>query len=113
MATSVRELLGQEITCVAFARDGVEFHFDAAIVRSLAAPSVTIGDSTYRFPTAGSRDALCLVIGSTVESLDLAERQHFEFTTTNGCRVRIPLDAGREGASMQLIAPPDRLLRVL
>ena len=113
MATRVRELLGKEITCVAFGRDGVEFHFDGAIVRSLAAPSVTIGESTYRFPTAGSRDALCLVVGSTIESLDLAERRHFEFTTTNGCRVRIPLDAGREGASMQLIAPADRLLGVL
>ena len=100
MATSVRELLGQEITCVAFGRDGVEFHFGGTIVRSLAGPSVTIGESTYRFPKAGSRDALCLVIGSTVESQSLVEGQHFEFTTANGCRVRIPLEPGREDAEL-------------
>ncbi len=113
MATTVGELLGQEVTGIAFGRDGVEFRFAGAIVRSLAAPSVTIGESTYRFPKAGSRDALCLVIGSTGESLDQVERRHFEFTTTNGCRVRIPLDAASEEASMHFIAPPDRLLQVL
>lgn len=100
MATTVGELLGQEVTGVAFVRDGVEFHFDGAIVRSLAAPCVTIGAVTYRFPKAGSRDALCLVIGSTVESQSLVEGRHFEFTTTNGCRVRIPLEPGREAASL-------------
>lgn len=94
MATTVGELLGQEISGVAFGRDAVEFRFATVVVRSIANPSVTVGQSTYCFPKAGSRDALCLVIGSTVETVNLAERQHFEFTTSNGCRVRIPAAQG-------------------
>lgn len=100
MATTADELLGREITGVAFRRDGVEFAFSGTIVVRSAAPSVTIGESTYRFPTAGSRDALCLVIGSTVESQSLVEGQHFEFTTDNGVRVRIPLDRERKGSGL-------------
>ena len=100
MATTVGELVGREITGVAFRRDGVEFHFSGAIVRSIAAPSVTIGESTYRFPKAGSRDALCLVIGSSVESQSLVAGQHFEFTTASGVCVRIPLEPGWEDAGL-------------
>jgi hypothetical protein len=94
----VDELLGKEVSSVAFVGDGVEFRFGSTVLLSPAAPYVTIGESTYRFPTAGSRDALCLVIGSVVESLDHVDGQCFEFTTSNGCRVRIPLD----GRSLQL-----------
>jgi hypothetical protein len=93
MAATVDELLGQEIAGVAFGRNGVDFLFTEATVRCFGPPSVTIGESTYRFPKAGSREALCLVIGSTIEALDLAQQQHLVFTTSNGCRVRIPLDA--------------------
>ena len=88
----VDELLGEEVSSVAFVGDGVEFRFGSAVLLSTSAPYVTIGESTYRFPTAGSRDALCLVIGSVVESLDHIEGQRFEFTTSNGCRVWIALD---------------------
>jgi hypothetical protein len=93
MAATVGELLGQEIAGVTFGRDAVDFLFTDTTVRCLGPPSVTIGEATYRFPTAGSREALCLVIGSTIETLDLTQRQHLEFTTSNGCRVRFPLDA--------------------
>lgn len=91
MASTVGELLGQEITGVAFGRDGIEFRFATAVVRSIANPSIVIGQSTYCFPKAGSRDALCLVIGSTVETAEISEGRHLELTTSNGCRVRIPL----------------------
>ena len=100
MATTLGELLGQEITGVAFGRQGVEFRFAADIVRSIADPCVTIGQSTYCFPKAGSRDALCLVIGSTVETVDLTPGGHLEFSTSNGCRVRIPLAAGAAEAAL-------------
>jgi hypothetical protein len=90
----LKDLIGREITAVAFARDGVEFHFDGSILRSRADPRVAIGDAVYCFPKPGSRDALCLVIGATLQSLDLDETRHLEFTTSNGCRVRLPLGAG-------------------
>jgi hypothetical protein len=100
MATTVGELLGQEIAGVAFGRDGIEFRFATAVVRSAGNPCIVVGQSTYCFPKAGSRDALCLVIGSTVETADLVEGRHFEFTTSNGCRVRIPLKPGTGEAQL-------------
>jgi hypothetical protein len=38
------------------------------------------------------RSAWCS--GATVQSLILDDSRHFEFTTSNGCRVRLPLGAG-------------------
>ena len=90
----MKDLIGREISAVAFAREGVEFHFDGPILRSRADPQVAVGEAVYCFPKPGSRDALCLVIGATVQSLDLDESRHLEFTTSNGCRVRLPLGAG-------------------
>jgi len=87
-------LVGREVSAVAFARDGVKFHFGGPILRSRADPQVAIGEAVYRFPKPGSRDALCLVIGATVQSLSLDEARHLEFTTSNGCRVRLPVGAG-------------------
>lgn len=79
---------------MAFARDGVEFHFDGPILRSRADPQVAVGEAVYCFPKPGSRDALCLVIGETVRSLNMDDSRYLEFTTSNGCRVRLPLGAG-------------------
>jgi hypothetical protein len=91
----LKDLIGREISAVAFVRDCVEFHFDGPILRSRADPQVAVGEAVYCFPKPGSRDALCLVIGATVHSLDLDDFRHLEFTTSNGCRVRLPLGAGR------------------
>ena len=88
------DLLGREISAVAFGRDCVDFHFDGPILRSRADPQVAVGEAVYCFPKPGSRDALCLVIGATVRSLNLDDSRHLEFTTSNGCRVRLPLGAG-------------------
>jgi hypothetical protein len=90
----LKDLIGREISAVAFVRDYVEFHFDGPILRSRANPQVAVGEAVYCFPKPGSRDALCLVIGATVQSLDLDDSRHLEFTTSNGCRVRLPLGAG-------------------
>jgi len=90
----LKDLIGREISAVAFVRDYVEFHFDGPILRSRADPQVAVGEAVYCFPKPGSRDALCLVIGATVQSLDLDESRHLEFTTSNGCQMRLPLGAG-------------------
>jgi hypothetical protein len=90
----LKDLIGREISAVAFVRDYVEFHFDGPILRSRADPQVAVGEAVYCFPKPGSRDALCLVIGTTVRSLNLEDSRHLEFTTSSGCRVRLPLGAG-------------------
>lgn len=101
------DLVGREVSAVAFARDSVEFHFDGPVLRSRAAPQVVVGEAVYHFPKPGSRDALCLVLGATVRSLSLDEARHLEFTTSNGCRIRLPLGAGG-----MLHFKADRLLQV-
>jgi hypothetical protein len=88
------DLVGREISAVAFVRDGVEFHFDGPVLRSRTDPQVVIGEAVYHFPKPGSRDALCLVLGATVQSLSLDDSRYVEFTTSNGCRVRLPMGAG-------------------
>ncbi len=90
----MKDLIGREISAVVFVRDYVEFHFDGPILRSRADPQVAIGEAVYCFPKPGSRDALCLVIGTTVRSLNSDDSRHLEFTTSSGCRVRLPLGAG-------------------
>src|SRR5262245_57755285 len=84
------DLIGKKVTAVAFVHDCVEFHFDGLVLRSLVDPSVAVGEAVYRFPQPGSRDALCMVIGSTVQSLEVVDGQ-LEFTTSTGCRVRGPM----------------------
>ena len=90
----MKDLIGREISAVAFVRDYVEFHFDGPILRSRGDPQVAVGEAVYCFPKPGSRDALCLVIGAIVQSLNLDDSRHLEFTTSNSCRVRLPLGAG-------------------
>ena len=101
------DLVGREVSAVAFARGSVEFHFDGPVLRSRSDPQVVVGEALYHFPKPGSRDALCLVLGATVRSLSLDESRHLEFTTSNGCRVRLPLGAGG-----MLHFKADRLLQV-
>lgn len=88
------DLVGREISAVTIALGCVEFHFDGPVLRSRADPQVAVGEAAHYFPKPGSRDALCLVVGATVQSLSLEDSRHVEFTTNNGCRVRFTLGAG-------------------
>jgi hypothetical protein len=69
MATvlAFEDLVGCEVSGVSFVRDFVEVLFDGPVLRSLASPMVREGDRVARFPEAGSRDALCRLVGRTVE----------------------------------------------
>lgn len=96
MSKDIRELsdlVGEEISAVCFVRDYVEFHFDGSILRSLSNPSVFVHGTKHRFPEAGSRDALCRVIGSAVRAVNLEEQRALKVTTTDDCEITIPLDA--------------------
>jgi hypothetical protein len=57
---------GSQVGAVCFVQDYVELDLDAGILRSLADPVVVEGEERHRFPEAGSRDALCRLIGGTV-----------------------------------------------
>jgi len=93
-------LKGLELSGVCFVRDYVELHFDGPILRSLAMPVVLVAGARYSFPEAGSRDALCALIGRVVE---LAEDRpdRLKLRLTGDAVVEIPKaspDAGPEVA---------------
>ena len=90
MVTALAMLVGAEVGGVAFVRDYVEVHFDGPILRALSSPIVAIDETEVRFPSEGSRDRLCLLIGRTV----LAAREDAESLVLDfggGVRLRVPL----------------------
>jgi hypothetical protein len=100
MSKDIRELsdlVGEEISAVCFVRDYVEFHFDGSVLRSLSNPSAFVDGTEHRFPNPGSRDALCRMIGSTVRALKLQDHRALEVTTTDDCKLTIPLSAKNLG----------------
>lgn len=90
--SSVRDLVGEEISGICFVRDYVEIHFDGPILRSLARPSVTVGQEMSTFPEEGSRDQLCRLIGHTVIRIEITEGHSIELWASSGASLRIPLD---------------------
>ena len=85
-------LIGEELNTVAFVMDYVEFHFNGPRVRALANPTVITADSELPFPSSGSRNALCQLIGQEVRDVVLREEHSLLFTFASGAQLRIPLD---------------------
>lgn len=61
---------GEVVSGVCFVTDYVEIHFNGAILRCIAHPLLGDGDNWLRFPSAGSRDALCSLIGDVVSTTE-------------------------------------------
>ena len=103
----LEDLKGTEISGVAFICDYVEFYFGGPfpILRSISNPIIEGKGFVHSFPSPGSRDELCRVIGSKVLTVDLKENSALELTISNGCKVRIPLDPAsfRGGEAMHFV----------
>jgi hypothetical protein len=82
-------LVGEQIGSVCFVRDYVELHFNGPILRSLASPVVESGSGRWQFPELGSRDALCALIGLTVEAADDAA-DALSLDLSDGSRFVVP-----------------------
>jgi hypothetical protein len=108
------ELVGSQLNTVAFVMDYVEFKFNGPILRALTDPIVDTGTSRHLFPSAGSRDALCELIGSDVRSVVVRPRDRIEVDTDRGAKLIIPLDEesrrGVEAAHFVPAAPDGALL---
>jgi hypothetical protein len=95
------DLRGQELAGVAFVRDYVELWFDGPVLRCYATPEVLTERRAVRFPEAGSRDALCELIGAEVIDLQVGDHE-LVLDLTGRRQVRIDFrtewDAGREAA---------------
>ena len=98
----IEELAEVELAAVSFVRDYVELHFDGPVLRCYANPEVVrAGGGRARFPEAGSRDALCELIGATVASVELTEtaiRLDFGGGTAVRVEFQAEWDKGQEAA---------------
>jgi hypothetical protein len=115
---NVEDLRGMELAGVAFIRDYVELLFDGPILRCYARPEVVIASRAVRFPTEGSRDALCELIGAEVANVRVGERD-LSLDFDGDRRVRIEFarqwETGRDAAEFVpmvegVLAPEQKLV---
>lgn len=68
---AIEDLVGETVDQICFPADYVELRFGGPILRLLLHPvSVRHAEQQWDFPAAGSRDALCSMIGDVVSSVD-------------------------------------------
>src|SRR5688572_21348170 len=92
-STSFDLLVGEQLSAVSFVMDYVEFHFDGHVVRALTNPRVTSAGAVLSFPTKGSRDALCALIGGVVASVTFQEDIALRLSFVERGELVLPLDA--------------------
>ncbi len=89
--SAIEEIVGESVSGVAFVHDYFELHFDGKIVRALTMPTVTLDNVRHTFPEPGSRDALCSLIGKTVEKIAVRDKESINIVFAGGGSIRIPL----------------------
>jgi hypothetical protein len=101
----LRSLIGEELNAVSFVMDYVELHFNGPVVRCIADPVASDEIRSWRFPEAGSRDALCSLIGVTLAAVDFEEDKYLGLGFSDGRRVTIPLsdDARHRGEAVHYV----------
>lgn len=100
----LEDLVGLEVSAVCFIRDYVELHFDGPILRSLSDPLMDIGGTRVQYPRPDSRDTLCRLIGSTVQSA--AEDEHnIMLVFADRSMISIPKSSGVAGPEVAHLVP--------
>ena len=89
--TKLPGIIGAQLSAVSFVQDYVEFHFDGPVLRVLTHPTITIAKDMFRFPEAGSRDALCTAIQDTIRDVEIQEHEQIVLHFVSGCRIAIPI----------------------
>lgn len=92
-ASTLDALIGEELGGIHFVRDYVEFYFDGPVVRALSNPIVLLGGRRVAFPDAGSRDALCSLIGQPLVAVALKDEVELRLEFANHAVVTISLDS--------------------
>jgi hypothetical protein len=87
----VFSLVGEELNGVCFVMDYVEFHFNGPILRALNKPVLETPRGTIIFPSKGSRDALCALIGETVVDVQVMPAEAIQVSLGHQQSIRIPL----------------------
>ena len=101
MTNDLKLLNGEELSGVGFIRTYVELYFDGPILRAIAAPRITLEGGDFQFPTEGSRDVLCSLIGRPVlAATDDSQAISVRFPGAEILIPRADADAGPEIAHL-------------
>lgn len=97
-------IVGEFLSSVEFVMDYVQLRFCGAMLTTYRRPHVQIGYRTYLPSETGYRDALCSLIGETVEDTEVCERLFLRVAFGDGRSIRVPLNAedpaGQESVSL-------------
>ena len=105
----IADLVGHQLSAVVFVQDYVQLQFDGPIITVFTPVSVVRDSHTSTFPDAGSRDALCSVIGKTLTGQSLRNEDALILEFEGGVTLRVPLDFdSRVGPEAMNFHSPDR-----
>lgn len=91
--TTLFEVNNEQLSAVSFVHDYIELVFFEKIIRVFTAPFLKNKESEYKYPQAGSRDALCSLIGRTVVSINILGGETVELYFSGGEALAIPLSS--------------------
>lgn len=98
----IEDLVGGRISAVCFVADYLELHFHGPVLRALVAAIVETPSAVFVFPEAGSREAMCGLIGAAVLDVIVDDDRLIQLHCDNGLIFTIPFDiafsAGSEAA---------------
>jgi hypothetical protein len=89
---TLQDLEGETLSDVTFVMDYLQLGFSGSKLTVYSRPIADTKDRTYRFPTVGSREALCSFIGHAVRGVSVAAGERIVLTFDGG-RIEIPLDS--------------------
>src|SRR5690242_12512985 len=89
---TLQDLQGESLSDVTFVMDYLQFGFSGSTITAYSRPTAETGGSSYRFPAAGSRDALCSFIGHTLRRISIEPEKRIVLAFDSGV-VEIPLDS--------------------
>ena len=90
----LRALVGEQLNAVTFVMDYVQIHFNGLVLTAYNHPVVEFRGVRTKFPSPGSRDALCSLIEQEVESVEDREGVHLRLAFRSGHVLFVPLDDG-------------------
>lgn len=85
------DLVGEPLTSVCFVMDYLELAFEESRVQCLAETRIIVAARTWAFPEAGSRDALCSLIGHPLLDVDVHEGELARFNFGSHGEVTVDL----------------------
>jgi len=90
-STQIIEIIGEQLSAVSFVIDYVEFHFDGPVLRVFTNPTISTTEGQFRFPDAGSRDALCTAIQDIVRDVEIHEHDQVILNFVSGRKITVPI----------------------